>query len=121
MPIRHKTAAPVGAVVGAIVGAGAAALAGGLTGAGLGASGGLSLWTQRVAAPSAESVGSDVPVGVTVPIERATTAAEILRRAHARFVQTSEIDRSGRPVSDTSGEAAELLSRPVHEPVRETR
>jgi len=144
VPIRHTTVAPVGAVIGATVGAGAAALAvsgaadgstdaghgigmlevalaGGLTGAGLGAYGGLYFWTQRVAAPSAESARHDVLVGVTVPIARAPTAAEILRQAHARSVQTSEIDRSGRPVPDTSGEAAELLSRPVREPVRETR
>ena len=36
-------------------------------------------------------------------------------------VQTSDIDRSGRPVADASGEAAKLLSRPVREPVRDTR
>lgn len=140
VPIRHKTAAPVGAVIGAIVGAGTVALAvsgaadgtlglgllelvlaGALTGAGLGAYGGLYFWTQRVAARSADSARSGVLVGVTVPIGRAPTAAEILRRARAREVQTSDIDRSGRPVADASGEAAELLSRPVREPIRETR
>lgn len=144
VPIRHKTAAPVGAVIGAIVGAGAAALAvsgggggspdpamglgvvevalaGALTGAGLGAYGGLYFWTQRVHAPPDAPAGSGVLVGVTVPIERAPAAAEILRGARATQVQTSEIDRSGRPIPDASGEAADLLSRPVREPARETR
>ncbi len=141
--IRHETAAPVGAGIGAVVGAGAAtlavsggggpsdpaiglgvfevALAGALAGAGLGAYGGLYFWTQRVADPSPASADSGVLVGVTVPIERAPAASEILRRARAAKVQTSEIDRSGRPVADSSGEAAELLSRPVREPVRDTR
>ena len=144
VPIRHKTAAPVGAGIGAIVGAGTAALAvsgaaagsvdgtlalgvlevvvaGALTGAGLGAYGGLYFWTQRVAARSEESPPGGVLVGVTVPVGRAPTAVEILRRVRAREVQTSDIDRSGRPVADASGEAAELLSRPVRQPVREPR
>jgi hypothetical protein len=139
-PIRHKTAAPRGAAIGAVFGAGAAVLAasgafggpaattepllgmlevahaGALTGAALGAYGGLYFWTNRVELPRAAAGTNGVLVGVTVPSGRAPNAADILRQELATNVHTSDIGRSGRPLSDSAGEGTELLSYRVREP-----
>lgn len=138
-PIRHRTAAPLGAAIGAVFGAGTAALAasgafggpeatmpflglvevalaGALPGAALGAYAGLYFWTNRVELPHAAAGTNGVLVGVTVPIGRAANAADILRRALATNVHTSDIGRSGRPLSGAAGESTELLSYPVREP-----
>ncbi len=139
-PIRHKTAAPLGAAIGAIFGAGAAALAasgafggpavtipflglveialaGALPGTALGAYAGLYFWTNRVDLPDAAPGPNGVLVGVTVPSGRALAAADILRRALATSIHTSEIDRWGRPSSDPAGIGTELLSYRLREPV----